>query len=95
MYPEVFDKEDVDGGNATKILKSDPMWEMALGINKDNENTFAEIRFFSIFHKEDVIPYVQGKQVEADCIYLPNERASGELIATSVNMNHPEKPAGP
>ena len=52
---------------------------------------FTNKNLYRIFHKEDVIPYVQGKQVEADCIYLPNERASGELIATSVNMNHPEK----
>ena len=52
---------------------------------------FTNKNLYRIFHKEDVIPYVQGKQVEADCIYLPNERASGELIATSVNMNDPEK----
>lgn len=52
---------------------------------------FTNKNLYRIFHKEDVIPYVQGKQVEADCIYLPNERASGELIAISVNMNHPEK----
>ena len=52
---------------------------------------FTNKNLYRIFHKEDVSPYVQGKQVEADCIYLPNERASGELIATSVNMNHPEK----
>ena len=52
---------------------------------------FTNKNLYYFYHKEDVIPYIQGKQVEADCIYLPNERASGELIATSVNVNDPEK----
>lgn len=37
---------------------------------------------------EDVIPYVQGVQVDADCIYIP-EQAQSELIAVSVDGNAP------
>lgn len=45
----------------------------------------------NMLDKAEAIPYVQGKQVEADCIYIPNESVFGELIATSVNMNDPKK----
>lgn len=92
MYPEVFDKEEMDGGNATKILKSDPMWEMALGINKDNENTFAEIRFFSIFHKEDakdsdiIRAYKALKDIDIKS-KLTEQAIKGDLeIAVSFNV---------
>lgn len=39
---------------------------------------------------DDVVPYVNGKMVESDCIYT-QEDSSGEIIVSSVNVKEPDK----
>lgn len=46
-------------------------------------------RFYTDY--EDAIPYVQGKKIEADCIYIPEKYVSNELIAASLDINQPDQ----